>query len=134
MRRERTLVIIKPDAVERNLVGSIVRHIERSGINVKAIKMTKLAVETGRRLYAEHKEKPFYNDLIEYMTSNAIAALIVEGEDGIKRVREIIGNTDPVKACEGSIRKLYAISKQKNAVHASGTRQQAYQELECIFH
>jgi len=132
--RERTLVLIKPDAVERNLVGPIIKHFERSGINIRAIKMMKLDVATAQLLYKEHRGKPFYADLIEYMTSNAIVAMIVEGEDSIKRVREMIGSTNPVDASEGTIRRMYAISKQKNSIHASESRNTAYQELDCLFH
>ena len=134
MNRERTLVMIKPDAVERNLVGPIIKHFEKSGINIRAIKMMKLDVATAQQLYEEHRGKPFYDSLIEYMTSNAIVAMIVEGVDSIKRVRELIGSTNPIDACEGTIRRMYAISKQKNSIHASDSRHKAFRELECLFH
>lgn len=134
MDQERTLVLIKPDAVERNLVGPIIKHFEKNGIVVRAIKMTKLTLEKARSLYAEHEGKPFYSDLIKYMTSGPIVAVIVEGANSVRRVRSLIGNTNPTEAEEGTIRKQYAISKQKNAVHASDSPYSAQRELDCFFH
>lgn len=131
---ERTLVLIKPEAVEKNLVGPIIKHFERSGIYVRAIKMMKMDKHTASALYDEHVGKPFYEELLNYMTSGPIAALIVEGRDSVRRVRELIGNTNPDEAAEGTIRRMYATSKQKNAVHASDTPVHAIKELECIFH
>ena len=130
---ERTLVLVKPDAVERNLVGPIIKHFEKSGIYVRAIKMMKLDKATAHSLYEEHFGKPFYDELINYMTSGPIVAMIVEGSDSVKRVRQLIGCTNPHEAEEGTIRKLYAISKQKNAVHASDSPTKAVRELEYIF-
>jgi len=131
---ERTLVLIKPEAVEKNLVGPIIKHFEKSGIYVRAIKMMKMDKKTARDLYDEHVGKPFYEELVRYMTSGPIAALIVEGKDSVRRVRELIGSTNPSDAAEGTIRRMYATSKQKNAVHASDSPVNALKELECIFH
>jgi nucleoside-diphosphate kinase len=131
---ERTLVLIKPEAVEKNLVGPIIKHFEKSGIYVRAIKMMKMDKKTAANLYDEHLGKPFYEELVNYMTSGPIAALIVEGKDSVRRVRDLIGCTNPIDAAEGTIRKMYATSKQKNAVHASDTPIHALKELECIFH
>jgi nucleoside-diphosphate kinase len=130
---ERTLVLVKPDAVERNLVGPIIKHFEKTGIYVRAIKMMKLDKVTAYALYEEHKNKSFYDELINYMTSGPIVAMIIEGRDSVRRVRDLIGNTNPIEAKEGTIRKLYATSKQKNAVHASDSPLNALKELECIF-
>ena len=131
---ERTLVLIKPEAVEKNLVGPIIKHFEKSGIYVRAIKMMKMDRTTAHLLYDDHKGKPFYEELVNYMTSAPIAALIIEGQDSVRRVRELIGNTNPNEAAEGTIRRMYATSKQKNAVHASDSPVHALKELECIFH
>jgi len=133
MDRERTLVLIKPDAVERNLVGPIIKHFEKNGIFVRAIKMTKLSIDKAKSLYAEHEGKPFYSDLLKYITSGPIVAVIIEGSDSVKRVRSLIGNTNPEEAEDGTIRRLYAISKQKNSVHASDSPNSAAKELDCIF-
>lgn len=134
MDQERTLVLIKPDAVERNLVGPIIKHFEKNGITVRAIKMTKLGIDKAKALYAEHEGKPFYSDLIGYITSGPIVAVIVEGIDSVKRVRSLIGNTNPSEAEDGTLRRQYAISKQKNSVHASDSPFSAARELDCIFH
>ena len=131
---ERTLVLIKPEAVEKNLVGPIIKHFEKSGIYVRAIKMMRMDKMTAHALYEEHKGKPFYKDLVDYMTSGPVAALIIEGKDSVSRVRELIGSTNPNDAAEGTIRRMYATSKQKNAVHASDSPVNALKELECIFH
>ncbi len=134
MDQERTLVLIKPDAVERNLVGPIIKHFEKNGIVVRAIKMTKLSLDKAKTLYAEHEGKSFYEELIKYMTSGPIVAVIVEGANSVKRVRSLIGSTNPVEAEDGTLRKQYAISKQKNTVHASDSLFSAQRELDCVFH
>jgi len=134
MDQERTLILIKPDAVERNLVGPIIKHFEKNGIVVRAIKMTKLTVDKAKTLYAEHEGKSFYEDLIKYMTSGPIVAVVVEGANSVKRVRSLIGSTNPAEAEDGTIRKQYAISKQKNTVHASDSSFSARRELDCVFH
>ena len=130
---ERTLVLVKPDAVERNLVGPIIKHFEKTGIYVRAIKMMKLSRETAYAFYEEHKDKSFYEELVDYMTSGPIVAMIIEGRNSVRKVRELIGNTNPVDAKEGTIRRMYATSKQKNAVHASDSPLSAEKELEYIF-
>lgn len=130
---ERTLVLVKPDAVERNLVGPIIKHFERTGIYVRAIKMMKLDRQTAYAFYAEHKDKSFYEELVDYMTSGPIVAMIIEGRNSVRKVRELIGNTNPKDAEAGTIRKMYATSKQKNAVHASDSLIHAEKEMEYIF-
>lgn len=134
MEQERTLVLIKPDAVERNLVGPIIKHFEKSGIYVRAIKMMKLSLDNAKELYSEHIGKPFFDEIVNYMTSGPIVAMIIEGEDSVKRVRQLIGKTNPEEAEEGTIRKCYAISKQMNSIHASDSPFSAVRELDCIFH
>ena len=130
---ERTLVLVKPDAVERNLVCPIIKHFEKTGIYVRAIKMMKLDRKTAYAFYEEHKDKSFYEELVDYMTSGPIVAMIIEGRDSVKKVRELIGNTNPTEAKDGTIRKMYATSKQKNAVHASDYTMHAVKEMEYIF-
>jgi nucleoside-diphosphate kinase len=133
MRIERSLVIIKPDAVERGLVGQIIKHFEKATVHVKAIKIMKLDRKKAEDFYAEHEGKSFFEELVSYITSGPIVAMIIEGEDCVAKAREIIGKTDPSEAKEGTIRKLYAVSQDKNSVHASDSRFAAFREVDCLF-
>jgi len=133
MRTERSLIIIKPDAVERGLVGQIIKHFEKASVHVKAIKIMKLDKKKAEDFYAEHEGKPFYEELVSYIISAPIVAMIIEGVDCVSKAREIIGKTNPQEADEGTIRKMYAISKDKNSVHASDSRYAAFREVDCIF-
>jgi nucleoside-diphosphate kinase len=130
---ERTLVIIKPDAVQREIVGEIIRRFEQNNIKPLYIRMLSLDRETAGVFYAEHQGKPFFEELVEYMTSGTIVVMMMEGEDCIARVRTILGNTDPAKAEKGTIRKDFGISKGKNSVHASDSSAAAKRELEIFF-
>jgi nucleoside-diphosphate kinase len=130
---ERTLVIIKPDAVERGLVGEIIKHFENSGVHVRAIKIMTLDKEKAKDFYTEHEGKPFFEELVDYITCAPVVALLAEGLGCVEKVRKIIGDTDPLKAEQGSIRNLYAVSKEVNSVHASDSTYAASRELDCLF-
>jgi nucleoside-diphosphate kinase len=131
--QERTLVIIKPDAVERGIVGEIIHRFEQDNIKPLYIKMLSLDKETAGLFYAEHKERPFFAELVDYMTSGTIVVMMMEGEDCVARVRTILGNTDPAKADKGTIRRDFGISKGKNSVHASDSMVSAKRELAIFF-
>ena len=129
----KTLAIIKPDAVSDNYIGEILTLICKSGFKVKALKMVKLSKEAARAFYEVHKEKPFYNDLVEYMTSGPCVPIALEKENAVEDYRKLIGATDPVQAAEGTVRKLYARSKQYNAVHGSDSDENAEIEIAFFF-
>jgi nucleoside-diphosphate kinase len=116
---ERTLVIVKPDAVKKNVVGDIVRILQENDLKLLAIKMVHLTKEQAKKFYIVHKDKPFYDELTDFMSSGPCVPMVFEGENAIERVREIIGATDPAKAAEGTIRKKYGTDVGRNAVHAS---------------
>ncbi len=130
---ERTLVMIKPDAVERNLIGKIISIFEENGLKVVALKKTKLSKDQAKAFYIVHKEKPFYESLTDYMSSGPIIAMVLEGENAIQKVREIMGATDPKEAKEGTIRKLFGIDKEKNSVHGSDSPESAAKEIPFFF-
>ncbi len=130
---ERTLVMIKPDGVQRNLIGKVISIFEENGLKVVALKKTKLSKEQAKAFYIVHKERPFYEDLTTYMSSGPIVAMVLEGENAIQRVREIMGATDPKEAKEGTIRRLFAIDKEKNTVHGSDSPESAKKEIPFFF-
>ena len=130
---ERTFSIIKPDAVEKNVIGEIVSRFEKNGLRVIASKMVHLTKEQAGGFYAVHKERPFYNDLVEYMTSGPVVVQVLEGENAIMKNREIMGATNPADAAEGTIRKDFATSIEENAVHGSDAPETAAQEIEFFF-
>ncbi len=130
---EQTLVIIKPDAVSKNAVGDIIRIFQEKGLKLKALKMTKLTKEDAKKFYIVHKDRPFYDELTDFMSSGPVVAMVLEGENAISYVREIIGATDPAKAAEGTIRKLYGTDVGKNAVHASDSPESAKVEIPFFF-
>jgi len=130
---ERTLVMIKPDGVERNLIGKVISIFEEKGLKVVALKKVRLSKEQAKAFYIVHKERPFYEDLTNYMSSGPIVAMVLEGENAIKRVREIMGATDPKEAAEGTIRKLYGLDKEKNTVHGSDSPESAAREIAFFF-
>lgn len=116
---EKTLFIIKPDAVERNLVGKIIAMIEESGLKVIALRMTTLSERAAGDFYNVHRGKEFFGNLVGYMTSGGIVAGMAQGEDAIKRLRAVSGATDPAQAAPGTIRALFGVSLTKNSIHAS---------------
>ena len=130
---ERTLSIIKPDAVERNLIGTILARIEAAGLRPIAMKMIRLTREGAEGFYSVHHGKTFFDPLVEYMTSGPVVVMILEGEDAIKRYREVMGATDPAKADPGTIRKDFAQSMRRNSVHGSDAPETAAYETAYFF-
>ena len=130
---ERTLSIIKPDAVARGLIGDILRRFEVAGLKIIAVKLVHLSVEQARSFYAVHKERPFYASLTEYMSSGPILVSVLEGEGAIMKNREIMGATDPAKAAAGTIRREWGKDVEKNAVHGSDGPQTAEWEIAFFF-
>ncbi|OEE31204.1 nucleoside-diphosphate kinase [Vibrio genomosp. F10 str. ZF-129] len=133
MSLERTFSIIKPDAIERNLIGEIYHRIEKAGLQVIAAKMVHLTEEQAGGFYAEHEGKPFYDALKEFMTSGPIMVQVLEGENAITRYRELMGKTNPEEAACGTIRADYAISMRYNSVHGSDSPESAAREIEYFF-
>lgn len=125
---EKTLVLIKPDAVERNLIGNILVEYERNGLKVLDMKLIHATAELAEQHYAEHKGKPFFNRLVSYLTRSPLVALVLEGENVISRVRTLNGTTDPETSQDNTIRALYALSMSENTVHASDSKQSADRE------
>jgi nucleoside-diphosphate kinase len=130
---ERTFSIIKPDAVAKNLIGEIVSRFEKNGLRVIAMKMLHLTQEQARGFYAVHKERPFYNDLVEFMTSGPVVVQVLEGENAISKNRELMGATNPAEAAPGTIRADFAKTVDENAVHGSDAPETAAQEIEFFF-
>ncbi len=133
MTLERTLSIIKPDAVKRNLIGAILTRFEEQGFNVLAMKMLRLTQKQAEGFYAEHQGKEFFTDLVEYMMSAPIVALVLEKENAVKDYRTLIGSTDPQTAAEGTIRRDFALSKRHNSVHGSDSQESAKREIAYFF-
>lgn len=129
----KTLAIIKPDAVKDNHVGEIITMINKAGFKVKALKMIKLSEDAAKAFYEIHKDKPFYGELVEYMTSGPCVPIALEKENAVEDYRKLIGATDPAKAAEGTVRKLYARSVQFNAVHGSDSDENATKEIAFFF-
>ena len=132
MSGNRTFTMIKPDAVEAGNIGNIIQMITDAGFSIKAMKLTQLSTEQAQEFYAVHNERPFYGELVEYMTSGPIVAAILEKDNAVADFRELIGATDPAEAKEGTVRKKYAESKGRNAVHGSDSDENA--NIECDFH
>jgi nucleoside-diphosphate kinase len=130
---ERTLAMIKPDAVGRGLAGEIIRRIEAAGLNILAMKRLRLSLEQARAFYAVHRERPFFDSLTIFMSSGPIVALVLEGEKAIQRWRDLMGATDPKDAAAGTIRKDLALDKEKNAVHGSDGPATAREEIPFFF-
>ena len=130
---ERTLSIIKPDATKRNLTGTINKIIEENGLRIIAQKRLKLNENQVKKFYEVHNDKPFYNDLVQYMLSAPIIVQILEGENAVEKYREIMGSTDPKEAKLGTIRNQVAISKQENSVHGSDSPENAIIEINFFF-
>jgi nucleoside-diphosphate kinase len=130
---QRTLFIVKPDAVERNLIGKIVAHVEGQGFRVVHARLAQLRAAEAEVFYAEHKERPFFADLVAYMTSGPVLLLGLEREEAVKKLREVVGATDPAQADPGTVRKLFGVDKQRNSVHASDSAASADRELRFFF-
>jgi len=132
MATNRTFTMIKPDAVEKNYIGGILKMINDAGFRIVAMKYTKLSKETAGAFYEVHKERPFYGELVDYMSSGPIVAAILEKDNAVEDFRTLIGATNPAEAAEGTIRKIYAESISANAVHGSDSDENA--AIEGDFH
>ncbi len=130
---EQTLSIIKPDAVAKNVIGQIYTYFERAGLKVIAARMTQLTKEQAAEFYAVHKERPFYDALVNYMCDGPVVITVLEGENAIQTNRDLMGATDPAKAEAGTIRAEFAQSVDANAVHGSDAPETAKQEIEFFF-
>lgn len=130
---ERTLSIIKPDAVEKRSIGGIVAMIEAAGLKVKAMKMMHLSRPQAQGFYAVHKERPFFGELVDFMTRNPVVVMALEGENAIVRYRDVMGATDPSKATDGTIRKKYGANIGENACHGSDAKETAAFEIGYFF-
>ena len=129
----RTLTIIKPDAVASGKAGLILAHLEAAGFTVRAMRLTRLTEAQAGEFYAVHRERPFYGELVEFMTSGPCIPMVLEAENAVPKLREVIGATDPAEAAEGTVRKLYAESKGRNAIHASDSDENAAREAGFFF-
>jgi nucleoside-diphosphate kinase len=130
---ERTLSIIKPDGVGKGLTGEVVKRLEQAGIRICAMKMVRLTLEQARMFYAVHRERPFYSSLTEFMTSGPVVAMVLEGENVIRRNRDLMGATNPKEASPGTIRRDFASDVEKNIVHGSDAPETAAQEIKFFF-
>ena len=130
---ERTLSIIKPDGVEKNVIGEIYKRFEDSGLTIVEAKMLHLTREQAEGFYAVHKERPFFSDLVDYMISGPVMVQVLEGENAIEKNRELMGTTNPAEADEGTIRKDFATSIEKNTVHGSDGPDTAKEEISFFF-
>ena len=130
---EKTLLVIKPDAVERKLIGDIIQRVERKGLEIKALKMERIALEKAEKHYEVHKEKEFYNDLINFITSGPVVLMVIEGENCVQIVRQMAGSTSPLDAIPGSIRGDYSVDLLKNIVHTSDSLESSRRENKNFF-
>jgi len=130
---ERTLVLLKPDAVQRRLVGRIISRFEDKGLKIVGMKLMQVTQELAERHYAEHREKPFFSELVSFITSSPIVAMVVEGPDAISEVRRLMGKTDPREAAPGTIRGDYGLSITQNLVHGSDSPESAAREIPIFF-
>jgi nucleoside-diphosphate kinase len=130
---ERTLFIVKPDAVERRLIGKILAHVEEKGFRIQEARFSRMTRDEAQTFYGEHQGKPFFNDLVEYMTSGPVMLTCLERDDAIKTLREVVGATDPKEAAPGTVRALFGESKQMNSVHASDSPPSADREVKLFF-
>ena len=130
---ERTLSIIKPDAVAKNVIGKIIDRFESNGLRIAAMKKIKLTKEDAGKFYEVHKERPFYNDLCEYMSSGPVVVMVLEGDNAVAKNRELMGATNPKEAAPGTIRADFAESIEANAVHGSDSLENAKKEIAFFF-
>lgn len=133
MATERTFSIIKPDATRRNLTGAINAHIEKAGLRIIAQRRIRMTREQAESFYGVHRERPFFNDLVAFMTSGPVVVQVLEGEDAVARYREVMGATNPVDAADGTIRKEFAESIEANSVHGSDSLENAAIEIGHFF-
>jgi nucleoside-diphosphate kinase len=129
----RTLILVKPDAFARGLSGEIIARFERKGLRIVAMKHMRMERDLAERHYAEHREKPFFGDLVEFITSGPLLAFVLEGHEAVTAARQVIGATDPLEAAPGSIRGDFALEVQTNMVHGSDSDESAGREVELFF-
>ena len=129
----RTFTMLKPDSVEKGNIGAIINKINAAGFKILALKLTKMSVSDAENFYSVHKEKPFFGDLIEYMTSEPVVVQILSGENCVEKYRSIMGATNPDNAENGTIRKLFALNVQENSVHGSDSAENAQVEIKFFF-
>ena len=130
---ERTYVMVKPDGVQRNLVGKIIAKFEKRGLKIVGLKLIQISQETAAKHYEEHVGKPFYDGLISYITAGPVAAMVLEGKDAVKVARHTIGATNPQNADTGSIRGMYAIELGRNVIHGADSVESAQREIALYF-
>ncbi|MDD4859114.1 MAG: nucleoside-diphosphate kinase [Dehalococcoidales bacterium] len=130
---ERSLVLVKPDATARNLSGAIIARLEQSGLKLVALKMLQMDKALAGRHYAVHKEKPFFGELVDYIISGPIVAMVLEGEGAVEHIRKLMGATNPQKAEPGTIRRDFGLDIQRNATHASDSVENAAKEISLFF-
>jgi len=130
---ERTLILVKPDAFARNLSGEIIARFERKGLHLVALQLMTMTRELAAQHYAEHEGKPFYEELVSFITSGPLVAMVLEGEAAVVAARQVIGATNPLEATTGSIRGDYAVSVGQNMVHGSDARESATREISLFF-
>ncbi len=130
---EYTLTIVKPDAVSRNLTGKVLAHLEENGFEIHALRMLRLTEAQAQAFYEVHKERPFYGSLVKFMTSGPVVPVLLEADNAVAKLREVIGATDPAEAKAGTVRALFAESKERNAIHASDSTENAYREIAFFF-
>ena len=130
---EKTFVMIKPDGVQRGLIGEIISRIERKGLKIVAMKMLHISQELAQRHYAEHRGKSFFDSLISYITSGPVVAMVVEGKEAVKVMRSLVGKTNPIEASPGTIRGDYAMDVGRNVIHASDSIESANREISLFF-
>ena len=130
---DRTLLIIKPDAVERNMIGRILGHVEERGFRITDARLARLTRDQCQEFYQEHQGKPFFGDLVAYMTSGPVLLACLEREGAVSMLREVVGATDPAQAAPGTVRQLYGQSKQRNSVHASDGPASSEREVKLFF-
>jgi nucleoside-diphosphate kinase len=133
MSSERTLVLVKPDGVRRGLVGEVVTRLERKGLALVALELRTLSRETAEEHYGEHRERPFFGELVDFITGGPLVALVVEGPRAVEAVRTLMGVTDPVKSAPGSLRGDYALEIGQNLVHGSDSPESAEREIKIFF-
>jgi len=131
--KERTFVMVKPDGVQRRLVGEVISCFERRGLKIVGLKMLWITPELAAKHYAEHREKPFFQGLVNFITSGPVVAMVLEGQNAISVVREMMGATDPQKAQPGTIRGTYGIDVGRNIVHGSDSASSAQREISLFF-
>jgi nucleoside-diphosphate kinase len=130
---ERTLILVKPDAFARNLTGEIISRFERKGLTLAALKLETLSRETAEKHYSEHKDKPFFGELVDFITSGPLVAMVLEGESAVEAARQVIGATNPLQSAPGSIRGDFASSIAANMVHGSDAPESAQREVGIFF-